>query len=747
MNCKCSYDRWLSKKVYDKRIIFSPSKQSIKDVIPPKNGILEYSDESFDNKGHSLVIKTSNDVENASQALSCGISINVSVDDAYLFNRVSTYIYFKSTGFNNLYFHFSVSDDLTHTESIEANVWKKVMWESEELKKVNRITITPFLFGTPPEGLSEIEIYIGDVVLEKVDLDYVDGWDLEDRIAYSHVGYFNGFDKTAIVSSDTDDEFSLVDINGYKIYKCITKTLNSNLGKYQVIDFSDFNIEGKYKIVSKNKESGYFEISNNPYQSSILKSINFLHSLRCGEEVEGVHSACHLNCKTIHENKNTVPNFGGWHDAGDLSQFEIPTAEMANALIDLANVIDDEETKKLLIEEAKVGIRWLLQTRFSDGSRALAVSYSIWRNNELKDGNQSVFKSVAEKGPFESFCSASALASATTIYKDKNISDWCLRVAKEDYEYAKAWYKEGIHSKRWGSNIDSQVCGHGLLACSVLYKVTNDVNYLNDADTFVDIILKCQERDYIFEGFKIRGFFYEDINHKYLLTYEHRGHEQSPIQGLCKLLEVDPLNKNKDRIIETLNLYKEYILETINVTSPYGLIPAHVYIIDKINLERFTIPSSVCTKEEGHIRLIEEIKNGIKLSSNAYLRIFPIAVQRKGFHATLLSKTKAVSLISKALDDHDLMIKCVNQLEWILGKNPFSTSTMYGEGYNYHPLYVAFSNQIIGALPVGFKTNKMYDRPYWPVVNNAVFKEIWGHTTGKYLWVLADVLEYRKMDL
>ena len=47
---------------------------------------------------------------------------------------------------------------------------------------------------------------------------------------------------------------------------------------------------------------------------------------------------------------------------------------------------------------------------------------------------------------------------------------------------------------------------------------------------------------------------------------------------------------------------------------------------------------------------------------------------------------------------------------------------MYGEGNNYHPLYVAYSPQLIGALPVGIKTKGDLDLPYWPTVNNAVFK-------------------------
>ena len=144
--------------------------------------------------------------------------------------------------------------------------------------------------------------------------------------------------------------------------------------------------------------------------------------------------------------------------------------------------------------------------------------------------------------------------------------------------------------------------------------------------------------------------------------------------------------------------------------------------------------------QEGLAYLQKEASGGIKLSEGVYLRIFPIAIQRRGFHATLLSKTKAVSEIGVLLNDKKLIQVAIDQLEWILGKNPFSSSTMFGEGHNFHDLYVAFSRQIVGALPVGIKTKGDNDSPYWPTINNAVYKEIWGHTTGKFLWVMADLL-------
>ena len=64
------------------------------------------------------------------------------------------------------------------------------------------------------------------------------------------------------------------------------------------------------------------------------------------------------------------------------------TSEMAHALCDLAikNKADNFMYTRL-VEEAKVGLNWLLRTRFGDGYRAMAVGYSIWRKNIVDADN------------------------------------------------------------------------------------------------------------------------------------------------------------------------------------------------------------------------------------------------------------------------------------------------------------------------------------------------------------------------
>ena len=738
---KGSNYRWETKEVKNKKIIFIPSEENIKEIEKPKQGVLLFNKkEQFENIP-SLEIKTEGIIKNGFSRSTCGIEIKFEKTNLDRFNRVSIWMNIQATGYQNFYFHFMIGrKGDVHTASIEVGKWQRIMWELDEKEsEVDSIRITPFLFGCPPEGLTNVSFFVNKIQLEEVQKDYTLGWNTEDRIAYCHAGYFIKGAKTAITQLKNNTKFYLINEKNETVYEDETYTEVSELGEFSIINFSKFEKEGIYKIKVEEYETEYFVINENPYLSSLIKSLNFLRLLRCGEDIDGVHSACHLNCKTTHENGNTVPNFGGWHDAGDVSQFEICTAEMAHALLDLSFKITDKKLKKRVLEEARVGINWLLRTRFNDGSRALAVGYNIWRNNELEKDDLSIYSSKAEKGPFESFCSSAALAVASRCYTDPIFSEWCLRIAKEDFEYARKWYKEGIYTKRWGKNIDSQVCGHGLIAAAELYLITKEKYYIDVALEYSKIVMSCQETDYILYK-SITGFFYEDSGHNYILTYEHRGHEQSPIHGLCRILQVYPEIENSEDIKHSINLYEQYIISTLCHTNPYYLLPAHIYNTNKLNQERFTIPSYQCSIEEGMEDLKKQVRQGIHIKDDWYLRIFPVAVQRRGFHATLLSKAKAISMIASTFNNSTFREIAIKQIEWILGKNPFASSTMFGEGHNYHPLYVAFSRQMVGALPVGIMTKGEKDLPFWPTYNNAVFKEIWGHTTGKYLWVLADLL-------
>lgn len=728
--------RWLLKKVYKKDKLWN--NLNLDNVLLKGIGKL-----SYDTSNKAILLEVNDDVENLEVRPNTSIVINLDSHNFNEYNRLHLLMKPVATGFVNFYAHFAFGNEtskVVHTCSVIPNVWNDVLFEVGDVLRDNvlSLSITPFLFGTPPEAVPNVSFLVKDVYIEKVDLDDIKGWSLKDRIAYSHVGYFKDYEKIAIIENEKETTFKLKDEKNKEVYTGLTKKVSTNLGNFQIIDFSSFHTQGSYYIEVLDTKSNLFLINDNPYLLSIWKSLQFLRTLRCGVAVENVHSACHLNCRGVSNDGRSVPCFGGWHDAGDVSQFEICTAEMADAILNLENVITDASLKERLKEEAKVGIDWLLQTTFEDGNRALAITYKMWRKNILYNTNKGVSNNVCENGPFENFLACSALLNAYKSYDDEIYKAWCLRIALIDFSEGVKGYENKIYTKRWGPNIDATVCGIGAVCASRLYEITSDESYKNIAIEYGKIIMACQETTY--HNSSVRGYFYEDPNHTYLLTFEHRGHEQSPIEGIVSLCNTFKDSSDYDLWVNTLKLYKEYITDTMKYTAPYNLICGHVYDINKLNLERFTIPANI-TKDDALKILQSQIKKGIKLSDTIYLRIFPIAIQRRGFHATLLSKTKAVSLIASFFNDSELKQIVVNQLEWILGKNPFSSSTMYGEGYNYHPLYVAYSPQLIGALPVGIMTKGDDDEPYWPTVNNAVYKEVWGHTTGKYLAVIADILK------
>ncbi len=74
-----------------------------------------------------------------------------------------------------------------------------------------------------------------------------------------------------------------------------------------------------------------------------------------------------------------------------------------------------------------------------------------------------------------------------------------------------------------------------------------------------------------------------------------------------------------------------------------------------------------------------------------------------------------------------------------MGRNPFSASIMYGEGYDWTPLYSVRSGQMVGALPVGVETRGDSDAPYWPTQICWTYKEVWTQPVGEWIWLMQDI--------
>jgi len=98
-----------------------------------------------------------------------------------------------------------------------------------------------------------------------------------------------------------------------------------------------------------------------------------------------------------------------------------------------------------------------------------------------------------------------------------------------------------------------------------------------------------------------------------------------------------------------------------------------------------------------------------------------------------------LSAAARLRKDAALRDLCEKQLQWVLGRNPFCQSTMYGEGHDYAPQYTAMSGDMAGSLPVGIQTHFERDVPYWPADNCYNYKEVWVHPSSRWLSLMCDL--------
>ena len=125
-----------------------------------------------------------------------------------------------------------------------------------------------------------------------------------------------------------------------------------------------------------------FRIGDRIWEDSQWKVLNFIFCQRCGYAVPGVHGSCHADLVSKHDGRSISYN-GGWHDAGDLSQQTLQTADVMYALLEASNACRDTNPPPLsarLREEAEWGLEFVLKNRYGDGWHASSMGLLIWQD-------------------------------------------------------------------------------------------------------------------------------------------------------------------------------------------------------------------------------------------------------------------------------------------------------------------------------------------------------------------------------
>ena len=751
--------RWLNKKVLDSRTL--DSMEDLSNWSFTGAGEMTITDVHVKDGQHSLRIRSTTNVAQVDGSGEWEDLLAIRKfpgEDWGRYNRISIWVYPDIIGAPAISCSLTLHNDGSHKlpdqynegrhESIilQNHVWNHVVWEIAPLDR-DRVTALDFAYMLPkklPEPGDQTILDIDQLELQSVIADHVEGWDVAPgKIAFSHSGYTTGSSKSAIASDLAAHEFSIVDSQtGHIILTKPVEQAATPLGSYQLLDFSELRQPGTYAIKAGDTLTRSFRIGDDAWLDSIWKSINFMYSERCGADIPGIHGRCHQDIYTVHDDKRIVVN-GGYHDAGDLSATG-NTPGMVYAVLSLADSLKRHSGNELLsnrlLEEARWGLNWVLKTRFGDGYRSTGQLVSYWTDGIMGTSDDRFGQAV--NNPEWNFRVSGVEALAARVLKDTDpeLANRSLMIAQEDWKYAVEGLKTAPPlAEVYGAQDELERISFGVVASVELYLATGDDRYAQEAIVLGDLVLNSQERTLQPWKIPLTGYFYTGPKRENLFHRFHIGQEQEPIMALIRLCEAFPEHEKWMKWYSAVVLHSQYYLKAAAVVdAPYAVLPAAVYRESEARL----IPESknwTPLRAADRDAYVQEVRRGMPLGGENYLRRFPVWFDFRGNSSVLLSQAKALSAAGQLRGDLDAEDLAQKQAQWFVGRNPFATSVMYGEGYDWTPLYSVRSGQMVGALPVGIETKGFDDAPYWPNQICWTYKEVWTQPVGQWIWLMEDI--------
>jgi hypothetical protein len=683
------------------------------------------------------------------------------------YNRIRFNIYPDCEGARSIYLNLYVENDGKikvpdqygregfHEINLVNGQWNECFVEMSELPrdKVTKLSFAIEVFGKERTMGDSLKFDIDAVELQTVENpEVVSGWKpAENRIIYSTTGYRNNSEKSAIIRvKNHDGKFRLVDYTTSQVaYEGQINTVKTHLGDFETIDFTNFKKEGQYQIRVGDVTTKPFYINHNIWDNSAWRVLNFMFCERCGYPVPGKHGVCHSDLNGEF-NGHIFPVNGGWHDAADMSQQSLQTGEIAYSMLEMANRAKEKNNTDLylrLTEEALWGLDYIMKTRLGDGYRMQTWGTNLWTDGFIGSIDDTGRRQVTSTNSgFENFLFSAIEAYASmSLDNDKMLKENLRKIAREDFGFAIKRFEELGYNERISKGhghaymaSQSQYMATVSWAASMLFKLTQEKYYAEKAAEFIKYTLQCQRKEPLNDINKTRGFFYRDLDKKSIVHFNHQSRDQVYMQALTALCETQPDHPDYATWENSIRMYGDYLKNIMQYVQPYGMVPSGVYQKDEVKDSANFYIVQVGIHQDVSKDFKEQLENGIKLDDDHYLRIFPVWFSFKGNAAVHLATGKSAALCGKFLKDKELMNIAEQQLFWIVGKNPFGQSLIWGEGSNYPQLYTALPGEMVGEIPVGMQSRFNEDAPYWPQFNTATYKEVWGSSAGKWFSLISE---------
>ncbi|MFO7447158.1 MAG: glycoside hydrolase family 9 protein [Ignavibacteriaceae bacterium] len=532
------------------------------------------------------------------------------------------------------------------------------------------------------------------------------------QILTNHLGYEPSGIKTAVIEAFPDDKIINCVIKLYDNDEIVSDLKPVKAGgvdswknwNFWTIDFSSVKHEGEYYLEC---ETGRGTVKSFPFkiQKDILERhtisdvISYFRSQRCVGQFDKADS------KMIFENgrKDTIDAHGGWHDAsGDYGKHlshlsfstyfnpqQIPVVVYSlSKSLELLNERGDEnfnQIRRRLIDEIIYGADYLVRVKNPVGSFYRTVSapgpgkkpedriitpvmdgFSI-----KKEKNDNTFNSKEQNNIYEvgyragAGISIASLAMASQLNVSGDYSpEIYLKTAEDAFEYLEI--NNLLLTNDGKENIVDDYCA--LAAAAELYKAAKKEKYKNAADRRAESLIAR-----LTSWEKYNNYWRADDGDR---PFFHAADAGLPLVALFYYLEICD-DAVKDKVLNTIKKSLDYELA---VTSE--------------------VPNAF-----GYARQLVQHKDGRRNSSYFYPHDTETEPWWQGENARLASMAFAARLSARLFKSdkkfsESLELYAINQINWILGLNPYDASMLHGTGRN-NPEYMFFGSYQYTNIPGG----------------------------------------------
>jgi hypothetical protein len=458
-----------------------------------------------------------------------------------------------------------------------------------------------------------------------------------------------------------------------------------DVGEHYVADFTTFREEGAFRLRVNGEDSEEFQIG-----PRVLFEETF-------GEVLAFFTASRADDTAVWNADLTVPKEGqggehdvrgGWYDAsGDISKYlshlsyanfmnpqQIPLTAWSLAWVrdEASNLIASQGLSSQVQAEALWGADYLVRVLDSAGYFYITV-FDGWSGNlgarsicafEGSEGNRtSAYQAAFREGGGMSIAALARIAS-WNVAGAFSAAEY-LAAAQRGFEHLLA--NNTSYADDGQENVIDDYTA--LLAAAELYGATQSEAYLEHARSRADSLgARLTEQGYFRADAGTRPFF-------------HASDAGLPVVALVRYSELEPDAARRSAALTTVERHLSYLLEvTDEVSNPFGYARQHIRVNGSVR-SSFFIPQ---TNETGYWYQGESARLA-SLAAAALLGGRALAAER-GCPAQPSREQTAYAL---------------DQLDWILGKNPYDISFLRGTGRNNPPAYCSEKHPYHGSLNGG----------------------------------------------